>query len=1000
MTSAESVELLFRLNVQGQPEAERLAGVIQNVGTAGTAAAANLTSLESAITALTTATLANTAALDAMAGTTGAGGLAGITRGTTAAVGGTRALTNEMRVLEGAMPIRAAAAFLAQIGPLNAALQALFPIFGAIALVGVLDTILTKAGLMPSQWNATTEAQKKSYEELDKQGKKQDELLHKLKQYQIQIASGGDPTKLKQLEAASLRGDAADLQSTIDTLKAEIAVVEKLAAVRQGGSVRVSGKGLVPHSGVSAPLGLSEQYLAGMAGMTAPFDPSQTDAYSIEEAKTLLPNLRSDLRTANIQQQTDAAKSKSDDVNAKHELSQKAAEEALKRQHEDTAALKEAESYLRRETEFRATALEKINIEYGHELEKAKAIRDVKMRPEAVSDVTRGHDVALTNLGREEGEKFEKDWNAMLIREAEAWRRATEEADKELQEIGKQLEENDARLASVMGRVQDDATSAAATGLTRQVGADARARSRNPLISPQVAAGQNYQESISAAQQLLTIETRRLNVRKLDADLADIMAGKEVFLTEQEAKDIDRLADLRKRAADEVFQAEEKYENALADMREKDLHKYQEMAGGLFDALHNHSVGPWFRNFALGQTKSVFENVTGPLLQGAGHAIGGLIPNINIPGIGNPLRGTIFDSANADPAKRTADNTLETAKQVKALRGDIRKLAGAPEVPDSADGGSGITTGGGFAGGLIPGTLVPAGLASALGVLLGTGSIFGGGAAGTSSLFSGLFSGSSWPSGAISYNSDLGQYNFPGGESGPIGLPGPSTTAGSYAMTGAGLAVGAYNAYKDFKQGGAAGDVKGVGALLGMAGLVSGPVVGPFLLAASAITTLVGSLLSTGPQQRELNIAKEIANNQYLAPTALNVTQGMNGTYEDFDSRGNLRTSTMSAIPTVTEPYIWRQTHGLLGGPPTFYNVPGGVTAPYSGGATGTGQAPVAGGTTVVINGGVSMIDASSFSDMVQRPEYSDAIGNSLASHLQRNEGRASNAIRFVSQQQ
>ena len=212
------------------------------------------------------------------------------------------------------------------------------------------------------------------------------------------------------------------------------------------------------------------------------------------------------------------------------------------------------------------------------------------------------------------------------------------------------------------------------------------------------------------------------------------------------------------------------------------------------------------------------------------------------------------------------------------------------------------------------------------------------------------------------------------------------------------MAVGAYQAYKGFAQGGASGDLKGTSAVLGMAALIPGPQQ-PFIAAAAAITGLIGGALTTGPQQRELNISKEIANNQYLAPTALNVTQGMNGTYEDFDARGNLRTSTMSAIPTITEPYIWRQTHGLLGGPPTFYDVPGGVQSPYSGGATGSGQAPVGNnGMTINVYGPLQAMDSESLHSFLQKPANSRAVGESLASHLQRDDGRAAHAIRFVTQ--
>ena len=130
----------------------------------------------------------------------------------------------------------------------------------------------------------------------------------------------------------------------------------------------------------------------------------------------------------------------------------------------------------------------------------------------------------------------------------------------------------------------------------------------------------------------------------------------------------------------------------------------------------------------------------------------------------------------------------------------------------------------------------------------------------------------------------------------------------------------------------------------------------------------------------------------------MNTIQGQNGTLEDFDSRGLLRTSTLSALPTVAEPYITSQR--LNGSPyPTYADAPGGVTKGYSGSVTGTGQTPVsnAGGVTVVIQN-LHTMDAQSFHEFMQKPSSQMATGDSLASHLQSHEGRASNAIRFITQ--
>ena len=140
-------------------------------------------------------------------------------------------------------------------------------------------------------------------------------------------------------------------------------------------------------------------------------------------------------------------------------------------------------------------------------------------------------------------------------------------------------------------------------------------------------------------------------------------------------------------------------------------------------------------------------------------------------------------------------------------------------------------------------------------------------------------------------------------------------------------------AVKDFSKGGAGGALGGVSALAGLASLIPGA--GIVAAPIAAVTGLLGSLLGTGPQQRQKDIFNALSSNQYLAPTALNVTQGPGGNYEDFDARGNLRTSNFSAVPTVAEPYI---TSRVVNGQRTYYDVPGGQLAPYSNGPTGAGQ--------------------------------------------------------------
>jgi hypothetical protein len=432
-------------------------------------------------------------------------------------------------------------------------------------------------------------------------------------------------------------------------------------------------------------------------------------------------------------------------------------------------------------------------------------------------------------------------------------------------------------------------------------------------------------------------------------------------------------------------QAEYEYEQKIQALREKDLEKYGQMADSIFDAMHGHSMNQWFRSFAIGQEKQVFTNAITPVLQGAGHALGGMIPDMNIPGIGNPLKGTIFDhaSSGADLQQKTADNTGKTVdwlgKIYTALSGqtasdpdsampDIYNLPMNRSRNPLAIFGSDI---GGWTGS-----------GSWLGTGAGTADLLAkaGGGSGLTQFMSGLGAGGSNPLSAI----------FTGMTSGSeVQLTG-AQQAGVAVGTAAMLAGAGMSIASGINQGGVGGYTKAASAGLGAAAMLDPePISKTILASAAAITGLVGAVFGTGPQQRSKDIFNALSSNQYLAPTALNVIQGMNGTYEDFDARGNLRTSTMSAVPTVAEPYI---TSRVVDGQRTYYDVNGNVTSPYSGGAKGTGQAPIAGAPTIIIQA----FDSESLHEYLQKPANSHAVGEAAASHLERHDGRLANAVRFI----
>src|SRR5262249_29876993 len=93
---------------------------------------------------------------------------------------------------------------------------------------------------------------------------------------------------------------------------------------------------------------------------------------------------------------------------------------------------------------------------------------------------------------------------------------------------------------------------------------------RSGRMSGQDSAGADYGARVAAANEIFRIETQHL-------DLIDDKDRRE-----------EKLARARRRYADEIYRAEEAYENQLQTLRERDLQKYQGMAGSMFDAMQSH----------------------------------------------------------------------------------------------------------------------------------------------------------------------------------------------------------------------------------------------------------------------------------------------------------------------------------------------------------------------------------------------------------------------------
>jgi hypothetical protein len=963
------------------------------VSGASVLASADITGLERAIQALTGEVTKNTAALGGMATGADAAG-AGLTR----MAGGARTASNELRVLEGAMPIRAAAQFLTQFQAINTAMTLAFPVFGAIALVGILDTIVSKVTDWANAHNPVIQAQKESLSLLEQAGKEYDKLAEKAHKRRLDEVEQtfGKPAREK-MEADDY--DRAAKQEDADQIRK---LEQLLGAINRVGSYsgqRLKGVGAADAGVLSQAtylLGMKPGERTGLEGVNAGDTPTASQASA---ARELSVGVQQALATARMQQTDDTASASDMRSKVSQEARKKADEEAKKRQHELDEAEKQAAAYLRSAENFELTGLDRINAVYREKLELLGKTK------KAIEDINAGYAIEVQRETAKEVEqgagKMDKlhDWwmGHGTLDAATGGFLLPVDAPKTLRggytESQQKNDEEYVRTGLKVLQASDDSDVDAvrrSAALTIHGNSAAVAGGR---MTPQSAASKDYTTRVSDAQAMFQIDTRRLDIHKLDAELAkstaDLAAGKQSSLSEQESKDIDRLADLRKKRDEEIYHAGEQYEIQLQTLREKDLQKYHETAGSFFDAMHSHTTNQWFRSFAVGQEKEVFSNAVTPLIQNAGHMLGGVTGGFNPGGL---LTGTVFDPANkgANDASTTAKQTARTADEVHALRADVRAMSGAPAPTDAAGGASSSTDV--FN---LPMSHNPLAIfGSDIGGWTGSGSGLGTGAAGTSALFN-----AGGGSSLTQFMSGLG-----GGGSNPLQaiFGGMSTNGGTVTqLTGAqqaGAAVGTaamlagagISIASGINQGGVGGYTKAASAGMGAAAMLDPePISKTILASAAAITGLVGAVFGTGPQQRSKDIFNALSSNQYLSPTALNVIQGMNGTYEDFDARGNLRTSTMSAVPTVAEPYI---TSRVVDGQRTYYDVNGNVTSPYSGGAKGTGQAPIAGAPTIIIQA----FDSESLHEYLQKPANSHAVGEAAASHLERHDGRLANAVRFI----
>lgn len=976
MTPNESVELLFRCRAEGGADIDRLAGSVRVVSAEVNSASANFGTLERQIALLTTAVNGNTAALNGMEGgfDRAAGGARRAGDAARHAVTDMQAASAAIRGLEGSMNIRAAERFISMIGGIGPVLQAAFPLFGAYAMLSVLGKMAEATVEWANAHDPVIAAQKYSLSLLEQEGKEYDKLADKVRKLKLdEYERTHGRTARLNLEAHQESTSAKEAGEQVVRLKALLDEVNQISHITRHGSSEESFTGNVPlkesGSALSArvnaaleSMGLKPKGKTGLEGLAAGETPSVSQARSAQE---LSVGLDGALEIARMQEGAAAAGASDTHAKAAAEDKKKADEEAKKRKQELHQAEQQAAAYLRQAQTFELTGLERIIAVYH---EKLAMLGKTK---KAVDDINAAFGIEV----QREYEKIQKD-NRKAMGGVDGKNEAQLDRERDLQAkiflkgLRQQINNDDDFVTSGIKVLQsgDDADAYAVRARLGSVLKGNSLAAGAGRISGQDAASGDYMARKAAAEEMFRIETQHLD------------------LIEEEGKRDEARARARKKADEEIYRAAEQYENALQTLREKDLQKYEGMAGSLFDAMRGHNTSQWFKDLGTSQVKQMFTNMATPVMQQAGHALGGLIPGGAMGGL---FKGTLLDANNKGvmDAQTTAKQTTRTADEVHALRGDVRAMSGAP-APGAGDGGAGV--------GYIPGkgsdiwkfgSDIGGGWGTPTGAGGGTGfapsALFqAGGGSKFGQFFSGLAGMGSNPLGAI-----FGGTSTNGGT--VTELTG-AQRAGAAVATGGALLGAGLGIYSGIKRGGAGGYSQAAASAFGAAAMLDPePISKAILGGLAAVSGAVGLIFGDNKQKRTNEISEVLSKNAYLAPTALNVTQGMDGTFQDFGARGNLRGSNLSAVPTVAEPYI---TSRDVNGQRQYYNVPGHVTAPYSN-APGSNAAP---GMTIVVQGDLKAMDAQSFHDFVRKPANSHSIGEATADHLERHDGRLSNGIRFV----
>lgn len=846
------------------------------------------------------------------------------------AVTDVQAASAAIRGLEGSLSIRAVEQFTTKFLGLGAIFQVAFPLVGAIAFFEVIAKGGEKIYELVRSWDPVVQAQKRATDSVEEYNKSIDKSIKKLTELsdkEFERAHG--KAALDRLQADRFDFGARYGQREIDQTRGEI---QRLQGILKTGTV---------------PAHFETTHTQGFgATLFSPAIPSETkdkfvDTVQSKEAQAAaidIKTLQAKLESLQLEQRTNSKESENKDSDA----AKRGADEAKRQADAIASTLKRVDDALKQQQYSLLSPIARIQAQGDNHLqdtlaELGKHGANESQKSEATAKIQEAISIQVDS----ELDKLLGAFgpNGERIRAKSTLPDITDESLQEKRNLGVASRQFSRGLTSSVSEDQKAITTGKQTFdlYIREEQKQAEAQANRTLRLAQLQNGpggegraveQSYQTRLELAEKLFDITARKINI--------------EVAAADQEKA----LAEARVKREDEIFQARQEHEQAIAQLQRKALDEARTQAGKLFDAVTSRNPSQALQQFGIGELKGLgrtaFQNIAGPKIEGITSSIASIFPASGP--IGDALKGSILDpTKNGDQQKRTADNTADIAKWTKAT---VDLLAGKTTT-DGASFLSGGAAGAGADGAPSIPFLSPSlspGTANALfGPVLGA-SLSGDSASASGGLLASLSGSLKQFGGGASIFARQGApavWDAITGDSGGTGAERAGVIAGA-----AGAAIAGYEGVASgVKQGGVGGYSKAVASGAATAAAFDPEPISKAILETVAIVGgVVSAIAGNNPQKRDAAITKYLAQNQFQAPKQQTASFDLTGHYTDFDKTGQVRSSNLSPYSTAQEPYTQRWQGG-------FFGVPGQTTSP--------GGSPFPASSPTVINLTIHALDGS-----------------------------------------